>query len=115
MLVLMDTVLLVKDTDAQIELIRSNDAQTKGIDLARALFNKSASYPDINKILKDLAGEEPETVRRIVLGYASAIMRSNNKGMMDRAYLIISAFRDNYYDCGKAGLDASCYEVFNTK
>ncbi len=75
------------------------------IDLCRALIKKE-SWKTICGILDGLSKEEPEGVRRAVLGYADAVLR---KGDSARAFLILDAFESNFYDSGKAGLTRACY------
>ncbi len=75
------------------------------IDLCRALIDKK-SWKTICGILDGLSKEEPEGVRRAVLGYADAVMRKKDSG---RAFLILDAFENNFYDSGKAGLTRACY------
>lgn len=52
--------------------------------------------------------EEPEKVRRCVLGYMNAVLMNSSKR---RAYEIIRCFEKNYYDTAKVGLTVSVYEA----
>jgi len=81
-------------------------AQSESIDLCRALISKRP-WKEIAKILSNLE-QEPEQVRRAILGYAQAVLLKSGQ---DRAYLIIEAFREPLYDIGKPGLVASCFEA----
>lgn len=98
----------VEGTEEVMEAIRSAKvAESQVIDLCRALIGKS-DWGQIATILKDLNTDDYEKVRRAVLGYCSSVLlnKANN-----RAALIIDCFRDPYFNTGKAGLVASCYEV----
>ena len=58
--------------------------------------------------------EEPETIRRAVLGYMSAIMLNQingKKGFLNRLAAILEIFENNWYDSGRASLVKACYEV----
>jgi len=64
-------------------------------------------------VLKGLK-EEPETIRRAVLGYMTAIMLNQingKKGFLNRLAAILEIFENNWYDSGRAGLVKACYEV----
>lgn len=85
------------------------DTETVAIDLCRLLMNKQVDLGTVTKTLREMK-DDPEGVRRAVLGYMnSVLLNSNFKN--SRAYLIITAFSNHYYDTGRAGLSASCYEV----
>ena len=98
------------ETEAdQLAIIDTKDIQTQAIQIARALMNGKTRWKEMAEILRGV-NEEPESLRYMVLGYCSAVLlKSDNK----RAFCIIDAFRDNFYDSKKAGLIASCYEVIN--
>lgn len=109
MLVLLDKVLAADDVKSQIKAIMSEEVEVESKSLAQVLFTGKPRWADAVKVLNDLK-EDPESVRRAVLGYASAIAMRNPK-QVDRAVHVIESFRDHYYDCGKAGLIASVREV----
>lgn len=93
--------------EAQLAAVLSIEKNERAvIDLCRALLEKK-SWNIISGILKGL-DEEPEKIRRAVLGYASSILLNKDS---KQAALIIDCFKDNYYDSGKAGLVYSCYQV----
>jgi DNA polymerase III subunit gamma/tau len=89
-----------------IQAIKINEKNT--IDLCRALL-KGASWKSIAAILK-LIQDDPEKVRRAVLGYMSAVLLNSGE---ERAAMIIECFADNYYNSGKAGLIFSCFSVIS--
>jgi DNA polymerase-3 subunit gamma/tau len=89
-----------------IQAIKINEKNT--IDLCRALL-KGASWKSIAAILK-LIQDDPEKVRRAVLGYMSVVLLNSGE---ERAAMIIECFADNYYNSGKAGLIFSCFSVIS--
>jgi DNA polymerase III gamma/tau subunit len=52
--------------------------------------------------------EEPEKVRRCVIGYMNSVLINSGK---QRAYEIIRCFEKNYFDTAKVGLTVSIYEA----
>jgi len=73
--------------------------------LCRALLEKK-NWKIISKIISGL-DVEPETIRRAVLGYMSAVLLNKNE---IQAVVVIENFADNFYSSGKAGLVLACYE-----
>ncbi len=111
LLVLLEAVSKVKGTGDQLETIQKSDSQKQALTLCRELFNwKGTSWNTIVDILKNI-DEEPETVRRIVLGYANSILCKAKNPMSERAFFIIDVFQHHLFDSGKAGLTACCYEI----
>jgi len=82
--------------------------QNETIELCRALMAKRP-WRDVARIIKGI-DQEPEQVRRAVLGYASAILLSKDNG---QAYLLLDAFQKNFFDTGKAGLVMAAYQTIN--
>jgi DNA polymerase III gamma/tau subunit len=112
-LVLLEQVLYLDTADEQIDALEKSDYKSQSIELCRCLINPRAKFADAAKILKGLE-EEPETIRRMILGYFTNVLLSGGK-MAGRAYMVVQAFRDNFFDCGKAGLAAACYEILEQK
>ena len=112
-LVLLNQVMLLETEEEQLEAIQKSDTKRQAIELARALLNPRAQWPAIAKLLKEI-DDEPENIRRLLLGYSSSVMLSGGK-LASRAYLIATAMRDNFYDSGKPGLITAVYEVFSHK
>lgn len=87
-----------------------NRVQAKAIDLCRALAKK-AHWRDISAILKGMEGEDPEGVRRAVLGYFTTILL--NRGDAD-TFMVMEAFRQPFYDQGpKTGLVMAAFLAAN--
>ena len=110
---LAEQALALDDPAERLEVIRNSDTQRKGIELARLLMNYKGkpTWDDCRKLLNTI-DDEPEAVRRIVLGYCNTVMLGGGK-LTGRAFAVIQSFRDHWYDCGQAGLTATCYELLN--
>ena len=108
-LVLLEQVSQLTSEEERLTLLRSTGTQAKAIELARALIDPRAKWTRVKAILKDM-DEDPESVRWLVLSYCQSVLIGGGK-MANRAYRVIDAFRDNFYDCKKAGLVAACYEI----
>lgn len=97
--------------EEQLDSIQSNDSQKQSKELGRLLMDNRTKWPSVSSILRGIE-EEPETMRRMILGYASAVLVNK---VSERAYLILTVFSDPLYDTGKPGLVKACYEVVRTK
>lgn len=73
--------------------------------LCQALM-QGKSWKAVAKILKNLK-QEPESIRRSVLGYCSSALLNNNP----KAALIMDAFREAFYSTGRPGLIMASYEA----
>jgi len=101
---------ITADPDKRLEIAqRGSGAQGEVIELCQALM-QGAGWKKVSRILKGLreAGEEPESVRRAVLGYCSnALLNGEN----NQAAAVMEEFADNLYDNGFPGLVLACYSV----
>jgi DNA polymerase-3 subunit gamma/tau len=96
------------DDDKRLEMARqSAEAQSQSIELCRELM-KGGNWKKISAILKGLQKEEPETVRRVVLGYAKSVLLN---GPNDKAAQIIEEFWEPLFNIGLPGLVYYCYVV----
>lgn len=99
------------DGDEKITVLSSlKSEEEQVVNLCKALVRKKPEWSAIQKILSRLKGTEPETIRRSVLGYFTAVAM-NNTDACDKAALIIECFKDSYFYSGRAGLILSCYNV----
>jgi hypothetical protein len=73
-------------------------------------MNSKVKWPEMAKILKECDIEDPEQIRWMILGYAKSVMLSGGP-LTGRAFIIIDAFKDHFYDCKIAGLVHACYTV----
>ena len=84
------------------------------LDLCQALLRGDA-WGRIQSILNDL-GDEPEKVRRAVIGYMSAVALKadeTKKGMRKvvKAAEVFNHFEKAFYDSGKPGLTFACWKA----
>ncbi len=107
-LVLLNQIVGLGNDAERLEAIQAGDAAAKAFDLARLLW-KGARWGEVSKAIKAI-DEEPETVRRICLGYFTSCLLGNGGG---RAYELVMIFERAWFDGGKASLAASCWEAVN--
>ena len=108
-LVLLDQVSGLSDEEEQLNTIANSDSRRQGIEIARALLNPRTTWQEMAKILKGVE-EEPESLRHLILGYATNVLLGGGK-MVERALKMIDFFRDHFYESKRAGLVYSCYRV----
>ena len=108
-LVILNQVIGVEGENAQLTVVAKSDFKGEAIQIARALLTDT-SWSQMARILSACKGEEPEGIRHLVLNYTSKVLM---KGSNPRAYKIIEAFRDNFYDAKWAGVVAACWEVIS--
>ena len=109
-LVLLDKIISMPEKDMAEAAAQFAEEASETIALCRALI-KGAPYKALATIVAGLK-QEPESIRRAVLGYCSSIL---SKADNSRAYLVMTCFSRNYYDSGKAGLVMSVYEAAHLK
>jgi DNA polymerase-3 subunit gamma/tau len=107
-LVLLNQCLSMSDTEQQLQAVRDSDGKAAAIELARALTSQKETWGDIATILKGLENEDPEGVRRLVLAYCNRVLLGAKGGYV---VPVICAFRDNFFDSGRAGLTLACWEA----
>jgi len=109
-LVLLHQVMGIEDEKEMLAAVETSDSKTQAIELARQLL-KGSPWKVIAPILKTL-DDEPESLRRMILGYASSVLLNSAN---PRAMAIIDCFERNFFDSGKAGLIAACFAVTRSK
>jgi len=81
--------------------------ESQSIELCRALLS-SSNWKKVSEILTGLKGQDPEGIRRHVLGYAqSVLLKSDNT----KAGLVLEEFLEPTYNSGFAQLVFACYSV----
>lgn len=110
-LVLLEQVLTKDDTEEQLAAVERFEGQAEAIQLARVLVNPRSKYNEAAAVLRDLK-EDPESVRRMILGYCASILLKGGK-LASRAFHVIDCLRDNVFDTGRAGLAAGVWEIYN--
>ena len=94
--------------EERLEISKRNiDNQADIIELCRALLNGN-KWSTVKEIVTKLKDQEPETIRRVVLGYCQAVLL---KGENDRAAMIIEEFWETTYDLGFPFITYACYSI----
>lgn len=106
---ILEQVLSVEDDQRLMVAQQKAEEQTQAIALCRALIGQKG-WGVVNKILQGLKDQDPETIRRIVMGYASAVLL---KSTNDTAGLVLEMFIEPFYNSGFPGLVYACYSVTN--
>ncbi len=94
--------------EQRMEVARQTAAQQgEVINLCRALMDNS-NWKKVKTILDSIRDQEPENIRRMVLGYCQSTLLRNEH---DRAAAIIEAFWEPTYNIGFPGVVYACYSV----
>lgn len=111
-LVLLEALTDVKGDDAQCEALAAADQKRAAFDLVKVLmpFKGSPVWGDVANVLTDIAGEDAEGLRHMVLAAArSRLLKGTTANPL--LYKVMVAFEKNFYDSKHAGLAIACYEV----
>jgi len=105
---LLDKIYQLDGEKKQLKAIEKSSTTTATIEIARKLIDTRTRWRDIAPLLRELENEDAEKIRWMILGYGkSVLLKSDNA----RAFRMIEAFRDNFYDSKFSGVVASCYEI----
>ena len=104
---ILDQVLRVDPEQRLAVAKRSAEEQSESIELCRALI-AGDGWKKVSGILNGLKDQEPEGVRRHVMGYAQAVLL---KVESNRAALVLEEFLEPFFNTGFAGLVYACYSV----
>jgi DNA polymerase-3 subunit gamma/tau len=86
--------------------------ESESIALCRALID-GAGWKKVRGILEGLKDQEPEGIRRHVLGYCQSVLLKNDQN--DLAGLIMEEFMEPFYNSGFPQLVYACYSVVRNK
>lgn len=112
-LVLLHQILGLADDEERLQAIQRSDSKRQAIELARALMNPRSKWAEVAKILKGI-DEEPESLRHMVLAYATNVLLGGGK-LAPQAAMVIQSFRDNFFDSKRAGLAIASWEVISQR
>ena len=111
-MVILDQIIDLQEEEKQLEAINENTPdETTVIDLCRKIMAKEPGpnrWKELSTMLKGI-DQEPEGVRRAILGYLSSTLLNGNHKDGERIVRLMTEFMNNYYDTGKSGLVTSCY------
>jgi len=82
--------------------------ETQSIELCRALMDPRRHWNPVREILKGLKNQEPEGIRRHVMGYAQSVLLNKDN---EQAGLVLEMFQEPFYNTGFPGLVFACYSV----
>lgn len=106
--VLLQQVMGLESEDEQLAAVEKADSRRQAIELARALMDPKTQWSRVADVLKNL-DDEPESLRRMILGYYQSVLLGGGI-KANRAAELISRFQYNVFDSGKPGLTLMCYE-----
>lgn len=97
------------DEDKRLEVAKKTaEIQSQSIELCRIMLKKGTQWKEAYTILVGLKEQEPEDIRRVVMGYCSAVlMKADNT----RAAMVLECFLEPFYNSGFPGLVFATYQV----
>ncbi|KKM24251.1 hypothetical protein LCGC14_1606930 [marine sediment metagenome] len=104
---ILDQVLRVSSEHRLTTATKAAENQSQSIELCRILL-KGGGWKRVREILKGLKNEDPESIRRHILGYCQSVLLNGDE---ERAGLVMEEFMDNFYNTGYAGLIFACYSI----
>lgn len=105
-LVFLESVGALTSEDAMLAAVAiSDEVEIAANELAKALYSKQ-SWRKVAEILEKLKGQDPESVRRAVMGWSSALLLKSGK---HEWAFILECFSEPTYNTGHAGLVLSAY------
>lgn len=103
---MLERLLARKPEDYEEVLATFSSYETQIKDLCQTLITGKVKWKQVADLIRNLK-EEPETVRRSILGYMNAVLLSGKDA--PRAAYILDCFKEPYFNTGPAGLTLSCY------
>jgi DNA polymerase III gamma/tau subunit len=98
---------LAVDGDKRLEVAtHAAEVQSQTIELCRALIQPAPVWNKIATILTGLKDQEPESIRRAVLGYCQAVLLKNGSPNIAQ---VMGEFIEPFYNTGFPGLTYACY------
>ena len=104
---ILEQVLSVNEDKRMQVAKRTAEVQSEIIQLCRALI-QGASWKNVSTILNGLKTEDPEKIRRAVLGYCQAVLLKSEN---NTAAAIMEEFIEPFYNSGFPGVVFACYSV----
>ena len=84
------------------------EQQSRVVELCRVLLT-AAGWKKVARVLSGLKDEDPEGVRRAVLGYCSSILLKGK--VNDRVGVVMEEMEESLFDTGFPGLVLRCYRI----
>jgi DNA polymerase-3 subunit gamma/tau len=106
---LLEQVLQVPSENRLKAAEKYEQTQAASIELARALV-QGKSWKTVSELLKGLKTEDPEGIRRLILGYCQSVLLNKQD---DNVALIMEEMLEPFYNTGFPGLTYACYSITN--
>jgi DNA polymerase-3 subunit gamma/tau len=85
------------------------ECEEKSEFLAKILIYGNAPWKTTAQAINAIEDKDLETIRRQVLAYAGKVILSGQ--LAAKAYKVVQAFKEPFFNSGKAGLIAACWEL----
>lgn len=111
-IMLLDQIQRLPKEEQESSALKYEEGQVQVIELCKLLIN-NPNWKAIASILRQLKEqkEDPETVRRAVLGYCQAILLKSD---MSKAGLVMDFFIEPFYNSGFPGIVHACYSIYKS-
>ena len=105
--------ILAVPKDMRLEIAQQTSLKTaQSIELCRVLLKNGSGWKEIRTILTGLKDQEPENVRRMVLGYCQSILLKTDNPLCG---LIMEEFMEPFYNSGFPQLVYACYSIIKNR
>ena len=104
---MLDKIIDLDEDKHQALIEKSAEEEEEAIALCRALIARK-KWKTVSKILEGIRTQDPEGVRRMIMAYAANVLISRGDA---NSFLILSIFKDPFYNSGFPGLVEACYDV----
>lgn len=113
-LVHLEAVAALASPKERLACLASREVEVKSIELCRALMNLKKGWFDVREILRGVQAEDPEGVRRGVLGYAKSSL-VNGWGSPELAACVIEIWQFDVFNSGWPGVCLMAYNVVRNR
>lgn len=111
-LVILQSLIGIEDEEDQIVAIDRASSKSEAYQIGTALLYQSAGWAIIANIINKMEDDNYEGIRMLILSMASNVLLNQTKVKLHpKAYKVLIAFSDPFFNTGKNGLVASCYEA----
>lgn len=112
-LTILEQVLNADESERELVAQRKAEEHSEMIELARALMNPKSTWKQVAGILKGLKEQDAEGIRRVVLGYASAILLNGADNTL--AGLVMEEFMEPTFNSGFSQLVFASYSIIKNR
>ena len=105
---ILEQVLSVSEEKRMQVAKQTAERQSQTIELCRLLLNPKTKWGDVASVLNGLKDQEPEGIRRAVLGYSQAVLLKTDN---PHCGLILECFMEPNFTNGYPQLVYNCYQI----